>query len=141
MNTVLDGRPKTPWHLWVIGGIATLWNGFGCYIYYMAMIRDPETLAGAPPEMVAALEAAPAWSHGAWALGVWGALLGALLLLARSRFAVYAFALSLLGLAGSSIYEITYDVPSDVVQSVTIWAIALALMAYSLGMKSIGVLR
>lgn len=39
------------------------------------------------------------WMETAWAIGVWGAFLGALLLLARSRHAAAAFALSLLGLA------------------------------------------
>lgn len=23
---------RTPWHLWVVGVIAVLWNGFGCSI-------------------------------------------------------------------------------------------------------------
>ncbi len=56
---------KAPWHLWVIGLVTLIWNGFGCYIYTMAMTRNPAIMADAPPEMVAALNAAPAWSNGA----------------------------------------------------------------------------
>ncbi|MHA7819115.1 MAG: hypothetical protein ACX930_05660 [Erythrobacter sp.] len=135
------GRPKAPWHLWVCGVLSVLWNGFGCYIYTMAMIRDPDTLAGAPPEMVAALHAAPAWSHAVWAFGVWGGLAGSLLLLARSRWAVAAFALSLAGLIGTAVYEVIYAVPVDLPQTAAIWVVAVFLMFYSLRMRSKGVLR
>ncbi|MBY6218424.1 hypothetical protein [Qipengyuania aquimaris] len=134
-----DGA-NTPWHLWLIGALGVLWNGLGCYIYTMAMTRDPETLASAPPEMVAALEAAPAWSNGAWAFGVWGGLAGSLLLLARSRFAVPVFVVSLLGLVGTTYYEITWDVPVDEVQRLTIWGAALFLLFYSWSMRKRGVL-
>lgn len=140
MNSTF-GKPKVPWHLWAVGVIATLWNGFGCTIYYLAMIRDPETLAQAPPEMVAALDAAPTWSHAVWALGVWGGLLGSLLLLARTRWAVSAFAASLAGLIGTAIYEVMYAVPVNLPQTIAIWGVALFLMFYSLRMKARGVLR
>lgn len=132
---------KAPWHLWLVGVLGALWNGFGCYIYTMAMIRDPETMASAPPEMVAAFEAAPAWSNGAWALGVWGGLAGSLLLLARSRFALHCFAISLLGLIGTTTYELSWDVPADEVQRLAIWAAALVLLGYSWTMRKRGLLR
>lgn len=130
-----------PWHLWLVGVLGTLWNGFGCYIYTMAMTRDPETMASAPPEMVAAFEEAPAWSNGAWALGVWGGLAGSLLLLARSRFALHSFAISLLGPIGTTTYEMNWDVPVDEVQRLAIWAAALVLLGYSWIMRKRGLLR
>ncbi|WFL77955.1 hypothetical protein P7228_02495 [Altererythrobacter arenosus] len=132
---------QVPWHLWAVAIVGTLWNGFGSYIYTMAMIRDPATLATAPPEMVAALEAAPAWSNGAWALGVWGGLAGSLLLLVRSKWAVTALAVSLAGLVGSTIYEFAWDVPVDRVQQLSIWGIALFLLWYAWTMRKRGVLR
>ncbi|EDL48235.1 Predicted membrane protein [Erythrobacter sp. SD-21] len=130
-----------PWHLWLVGVLGALWNGFGCYIYTMAMTRDPEIMASAPPEMVAAFEEAPAWSNGAWALGVWGGLAGSLLLLARSRFALHSFAISLLGLIGTTTYEMNWDVPVDEVQRLAIWAAALVLLGYSWIMRKRGLLR
>jgi uncharacterized membrane protein len=39
----------------------------------------------------------PSWLTAFWAIGVWGGLAGALLLLMRSRYSVWAFALSLIG--------------------------------------------
>ena len=129
------------WHIWAVGLLGAAWNAFGCYIYTMAMIRDPDTLAAAPPAMVAALEAAPAWSNGAWAFGVWGGLTGCVLLLLRSRFAVAAFCISLAGLIGSTTYEVLYAVPVDRVQQATIWLMALALLGYALFLRRRGLLR
>ncbi len=135
-----EGHSGTPWHLWVVGLVATLWNGFGCYMYVMAMIRDPATFAAAPPEMVAAFEVAPAWSHGAWALGVWGGLAGSLLLLLRNRIAIHAFVVSLVGLVGTTTYETMWDVPVDQIQRLVIWVIALFLLWYGWTMRRRGVL-
>lgn len=135
------GEAATPWHLWVVGALALMWNAFGCYIYTMTMLRDPALMAQTPPEMVAVLDATPAWANGAWAFGVWGALAGSVLLLLRSRAAVWAFVVSLLGLAGTAIYEVLYSVPMNPAQAVTIWAIALFLVWYALKMRREGVLK
>ena len=132
---------KTPWHLWVVGGVTLIWNAFGCYIYTMAMTRNPAIMADAPPEMVAALDAAPAWSNGAWALGVWGGLAGSALLLFRNRWAFTALAVSVIGLIGTTIYETMWDAPVDRAQQLTIWAVALFLLWYAWGMRKNGVLR
>ena len=48
--------------------------------------------------------AMPTWMYGPWILGVWGAVAGSILLLMRSRFAVWAFGLSLIGAVVSLIY-------------------------------------
>lgn len=133
-------RSGTPWHLWVVGVLGALWNGFGCYVYLMAMTRDAATFAAAPPEMVAAFEAAPAWSNGAWALGVWGGLAGSLLLLLRMRLALHIFAVSLFGLIGSTTYEIMWKVPVDEGQRLAIWAVALFLLGYAWFVSKRGVL-
>jgi hypothetical protein len=134
-------RAGTPWHLWVVGVLGAFWNGFGCYIYTMAMIRDPKTFASAPPEMVAAFEAAPAWSNGAWAFGVWGGLAGSLLLLMRRRWAVPVFIISLLGLVGTTFYEIAWEVPADEAQRMAIWVVAVGLLAYAFWQGRRGTLR
>lgn len=132
---------RTPWHLWAVGIVSLLWNAFGCYIYSMTMLGDPAMLAQTPPEVRALLETAPAWSTGAWAIGVWGALAGSLLLLLRNRVAVWAFALSLAGLALTAVYEMSVAMPMNAAQTVTIWAIALFLLAYAWTMRGRGVLR
>ncbi len=137
----MEAAKQTPWHLWAVGIVSLIWNAIGCYIYVMAMTRNPAVMADAPPEMVAALEAAPAWSNGTWALGVWGGLAGSMLLLLRSGWSVAAFAISVLGLIGSTAYEVMWDVPVDRVQQVTIWVIALFLLWYARSMRQRSKLR
>ncbi|NJS15456.1 MAG: hypothetical protein HC788_13710 [Sphingopyxis sp.] len=35
----MTGNTKTPLHLWIVGGIATLWNAFGATDYFMTRTR------------------------------------------------------------------------------------------------------
>lgn len=130
-----EASSKGPRHLWAVGVVSLLWNAIGCYIYTMTMLRDPAMMADAPPEMRAAIEAAPAWANAAWALGVWGALLGSTFLLLRRSWAVPAFLVSLIGLAGTAIYETSAGVPMNVAQVIAIWAIALFLLWYAWTMR------
>lgn len=132
---------KAPTHLWIVGGLSALWNAFGCYMYSMTMMRDPALMAQTPPDVREAILAAPAWANGAWALGVWGALLGSILLLLRKQLAVHAFALSLVGLAGTAVFEATSGVPVNVPQLAMIWAVALFLLWYAWRQRAAGVLR
>jgi hypothetical protein len=96
MATNVQGR-AAPAHLWIVGILALLWNGFGCYDYLMSVTANAAYLAKLPADAVAYQQALPAFVTAFWALGVWGGLAGALLLLMRSRYAVWAFALSLIG--------------------------------------------
>lgn len=95
MATAAQGR--TPTHLWIIGILALLWNGYACYDYLMTVTANADYLSKLPPDMVAYMNGLPAWTTAAWALGVWGGLIGSVLLLIRSRYAVWAFAVSLIG--------------------------------------------
>src|SRR5688500_9135122 len=92
----------TPMHLWVVGGLSLLWSAFGCYDYLMTRNRDTEYLASMMPQvdpnaMLAWVDGFPVWAQFGWGLGVWGGLAASILLLMRSRWAVWAFALSLIG--------------------------------------------
>ena len=99
---------KTPWHIWVVGLITLMWHAFGAYDYTMSELRDAAYLSMMPEDqragMLAYLDAMPSWAVANWALGVWGSVLGSVLILARSRHAVNAFVVSLLGFIGTSLY-------------------------------------
>jgi hypothetical protein len=88
---------KTPWHLWVIGVAAVLWNSIGAYDYVMTMYGGMDYLrqAGMSEAFVAEFARMPLWMSVAWPVAVWSAVAGSVLLLARSRWAFPAFALSL----------------------------------------------
>ena len=99
---------KTPWHLWVVGLLGLLWNGFGAYDYIMshgAGADDYMSGMGMTEAQLAYMEAMPAWTSAPWALGVWGALLGTVLLLLRLKWAFHAFVASLIGLLISLVYS------------------------------------
>ena len=95
MATTAAGR--VPAHLWIVGILALLWNAFGCYDYLMTNLHNAAYLAAFPADQLVYLNSLPAWLTAFWAFGVWGGLAGSLLLLARSRHAVLAFGLSVVG--------------------------------------------
>ena len=97
------GTSKAPWHLWVVGGVAILWNAFGCVDFTLTQLQGEVWLRNMKmtEAQIAAFGAMPAWTHVAWAVGVWGGLLGGVLLLLRRRLALPVFIASCAGfLAG-----------------------------------------
>ena len=83
-----------------------------------------------------------------WGLGVWGGLLGALLLLLRSRYAVWAYAASMLGIVLSIGYQLALapplpgaDGPMFKIFPWVIIAIGVFMLWYSWSMEKKGVLR
>lgn len=90
---------KTPWHLWVIGGVSLLWNAFGALDYVMTQTRHAGYMSAFSEEQLAFFYGMPAWVDGAWAIAVWGGVLGSICLLLRRRLAVLVFLLSFLAMA------------------------------------------
>jgi hypothetical protein len=141
-------RTATPWHLWAVGLLSLAWNGMGALDYTMTHSRNAAYLSAMTPEQMAWLDGFPIWASTAWATGVWFALAGSILLLARSRWAVGAFALALVGIAGTTLYEFGLsDMPASLDTTgaklfcAAIWAVTLALLWYAARMRARGVLR
>ena len=136
-------------HLWIVGLLALLWNGFGCVDYLMTRMRNTDYLAsmmpGTDPEKIYAyVDSFPVWAQAGWGLGVWGGLAGAVLLLMRSRYAVWAFALSLIGAVLGLGYQIAnpggmHEGPDLVPYAII--AVAAFLLWYSWSQDKRGVLR
>ena len=142
-------RHTTPVHLWIVGIVSLLWNSFGCYDYAMTKL-DPAGYLGSMGLSQAAMDymtGLPAWLTAFWALGVWGSLAGSLLLLARSRHAVTAFAASLTGFVVSQVAEAILPRPAGIMSPamyVVTGVIAVALLAqllYARRQAANGVLR
>ncbi|MEE4289055.1 MAG: hypothetical protein V2J14_06775 [Erythrobacter sp.] len=114
MNGRIIGRPKTPWHLWVVAVLGLLWNGGGGASNYINVkLATPEFFAaqaealGTTPAIVTEYFGTyPLWADILYGLGVWGAVAGSVLLLARSRFAIIAFWASLIGFLGGVVYGV-----------------------------------
>ena len=144
---------KTPIHLWIIGVAALLWNGFGCFDYFMTRTRGTayiesmmHTVEG--EAIMAYINAFPIWAAAGWGLGVWGGLAGAILLLMRHRWAVPVLLASLVGAVVGIGYQLAN--PSGIgelstgvnaVMPYVIIAIAIALFVYARAMRMRGVLR
>ncbi|KIC56346.1 hypothetical protein [Brevundimonas nasdae] len=142
---------KTPWHLWLVGVLSLLWNGFGAFDFIQTTTRGEAYMraAGFDDAMVAYYEAMPGWMYVPWTLGVWGAVIGSVMLLLRRRWAVPAFGLSLLGALISLIYGKLIDPPPPAPPElaamswmpIVILLIAVLLFGYAFNMRKRGVLR
>ena len=142
---------KTPWHLWLVGVLSLLWNGFGAFDFIQTTTRGEAYMraAGFDDAMVAYYEAMPGWMYVPWTLGVWGAVIGSVMLLLRRRWAVPAFGLSLLGALISLIYGKLMDPPPPAPPElaamgwmpIVILLIAVLLFGYAFNMRKRGVLR
>ncbi|MEO7365951.1 MAG: hypothetical protein ABIW03_06500 [Sphingomicrobium sp.] len=153
MENTVETRAGTPMHLWIVGGLAALWSCFGCYDYLMTRMRNTDYLASMMPTvdpnaMLAWVDAFPLYAQVGWGLGVWGGLAGAVLLLLRSRWAVWGMGLSLVGAVLGLGYQIAAAPPlagaDDMMSKVMPFAIILiaaALLLYARAMEKKGVLR
>lgn len=140
---------KAPWHLWLIGIVSLLWNAMGALDYTMTQTRNESWMGQFTPEQLEYFYGFPTWAVACWALGVWGALLGSVLLLLRSRFSLWAFVISLLGITGTWVYQFAIS-DTDFGQiagagaiwfSAAIVLVAFLLLWYARAMNVRGVLR
>lgn len=144
MTMAIEGRSKAPWHLWVVGVVTLLFNAMGIVSYMTTRLGMLEQM-GLTPDQIAFMNSYPAWISAFWALGVWGAFAGSLLLLARSRWAVMAMMVAMVGLIGTTIgnYAVL-DVPAAMqapALDAAIWVVTVFLLVYAMRMKAAGVLR
>ena len=141
---------KTPWHLWVVGGVSLLWNAYGGFDFIMSTTRGEAYWreSGMTQPMIDYYNAMPAWMYAPWTLGVWGAVIGSILLLLRNRLAVPAFAASVVGAVTSLLYGLMNPMPplppAMAVMTYMAWvivAVAALLLWYAWTMGKRGVLR
>ncbi len=142
----LNAKPNAPTSFWIVAVLSLIWNLFGCYDYLMSQLSPASYFAsmGMGPESNAYMANLPPWLTAFWALGVWGSLVGSLLLLARSRRAWLAFALSLLGLAVSQLTQALVLLPPEPAPmglTIVIWSAVVFFVIYARSMAANGVLR
>lgn len=146
-SSARTGRVRTPVHLWIVGTLALLWNAMGAFDYLATQLKLDFYMSQFSEEQLAYFYGFPAWAVAGWAFGVWGALAGAVGLLLRRRWAVWAFAVSLAGLVVSSLFTLVLSNGAEImgtagaVFSAVIWAVAIVLLVYSRAMASRAVLR
>lgn len=148
-NMTGDTNLKAPWHLWLVGAIAVLFNAIGVFDFVMSMAQGAVYMAkaGMTPAQIAHYQEMPAWMTLVWAIGVWGAFLGSILLLLRNRLALPVFAVSLAAFLLSLLYTYVLTNDGDVMgremamANVVITILLLFFIFYSRLMTKRGVLR
>jgi hypothetical protein len=101
-----DAPLKMPWHIWLIGVVAVLFNFIGVFDFVMSMAQGAEyqAKAGMTPDQIAHYLGMPGWMTVVWAVGVFGAFLASILLLLRKKLALPVFVLSLAAFLVSLLY-------------------------------------
>lgn len=141
------GTARTPWHLWVIGALALLWNAMGAFDYVMTKTKNAAYMSAFTPEQLAFFYGLPAWVVATWAIAVWGGVLGALLLLLRRRLAVEVLLASLLAMVVTTIHNYGLSNGMAVIGdafslgfTAVIFLVALGLFLYARTLRRRGVL-
>jgi hypothetical protein len=140
---------ERPWHLWVVGVIAVLFNGIGVFDWIMNLLQGADYLAsaGMTQPQIDHYIGLPLWMKAIWTIGVWSALLGSVLILMRNRRAATVFAVSLAAFLVSLLYTYVLTDGGDIlgqrmaVASAFITAVLVFLMAYARVMAKRGVLH
>jgi len=149
MSTTTDVTIRTPWHLWLVGVIAVLFNAIGVFDFVMSMAQGASYLAsaGLTPAQIAHFQEMPGWMTAVWAIGVWGAMVGSVLILLRKKLAFPVFAVSLAAFLVNQLYTYVLTDGGEImggqiaITSVVIAALLLFFMWYSGLMARRGVLR
>jgi hypothetical protein len=140
---------SAPLPFWIISGISLLWNAFGGYDYIMTRQRNAEYLGqmGNANDILKWIDAFPIWAQVLWPVGVWASVIGSVLLLLRSRHAVAAFLVSLVGAVGSFAAQMMIPVPASLdttanqIMPFVIVAIIVFLWWYARRSLARGILR
>ncbi|MBB1473049.1 sugar transporter [Luteimonas sp. MC1782] len=138
---------KVPASVWIVGGLALLWNLIGVAAFTMQVAMPEQALAAMPADQRAIYEATPAWLYLFYGLATIGGVLGSIGLLLRRRWAVpvYLLALAALVVQVLASFAVTPAWTTGGVSSlgfpVLLVAIAFGLWWFARYMAARGVLR
>jgi hypothetical protein len=140
---------KTPWHLWLVGVVAVLFNSIGVFDFVMSLAQGDAYLAsaGLTPAQVAHYHQMPVWMTADWAVGVFRALIGSALILLRHKLAWPILAVSLAAFLLMQVYNYVLTDggkilgPSMAITSAIIAGLLALFTAYAWWMTRRGVLK
>lgn len=141
-----EAGANTPAHLWLAGILALLWNAMGVFDYLATRMRWEFYMNQFTQAQLDYFYGLPAWVVAAWAVAVWTGLAGAAGLLMKRAWAGWAFALSLAGIAVTTLYTFGLSEgasimgTSGVVFSIVIAVVAVFLYVYARRMTRRGIL-
>ena len=139
--------PRTPWHLWVVGGLYLLWSAAGALNFVMTETHNAAYMKGFTPAQLDYFYGFPGWAVTIWGVATWGGIFGSLLLLARKCLAgpfllvsfICQVLLTLYNFALSDGMKYMGGVAA-LVFSVAIFVVGFLLWRYACAMRRRGVL-
>ncbi|EAQ29346.1 hypothetical protein NAP1_01200 [Erythrobacter sp. NAP1] len=134
MQAILSRRDETggamPWHMLAVGILVLVWSMM-VFAKYGALGTASGEISG--------------WTQVYVAACVWGSFAGAILLLARSRWAVQAFVTGIVGIMAASFTMIVLNSPAGNIYHMPalfgLWVITQTALLYALRVRSRGLLR
>lgn len=99
----LSRHPKAPVHLWVVGLLLVLWNGWGVAL---AIAAQTASLPVADPDIAAYFAAQPSWLVLVADIGPLAGIAGSVALLLQSRWAPLLFVAHLGVITLTNLYEV-----------------------------------
>lgn len=140
---------KRPWHLWLIGVLAILWNSVGAVDYVMTQTKNEAYMSAFSEIQLEYFYGLPSWVVAAWAIAIWASVLGSVLLIMAKKLCVPVFLVSLIGVIITSIqnyglssgYEVMGGTPTSLIFPMIIFIVATGLYFYSRSMSAKGVLQ
>ena len=140
---------RTPWHIWVVGILATLWNAGGAWNYTALKLQISSVLDQMTEPQIDFFMSMPAWATATWALAVWGAVIGSILILMRRAMAFPVLVISFVSMLITTVHNfLLADVPmTDIMPpgaalfSVAIFVVSLLLIWYAKVQRDAGRLR
>ena len=143
MSTRSEPPIKTPWHIWVVGGLTLLWNGSGAVTI---LLGQAGWLPGLSADEAAYYAAQPWWFVILTDIASLAPVAAGVALFFRSRLAVWLFAVSLFFIIVNNLYDLTAGTSRTLVNqgalivTITIVVIAVHQVVYALVMEKRGVL-
>lgn len=139
-------KGNTPWHLWVVGILAVLWNAMGAIDYTMTKTKNEAWMGAFPPEQLEYFYNLPAWAVACWAIAVWFGVVGSILLLLKRRSAVWVFFISFIAALMTAVYNYGLSAGYEVmglfglIFAIVILVVAFLLYIYARAMRNRAVL-
>ena len=135
---------RTPWHLWAVGALSFLWNAMGAATIVMAQLGK---LPNIDADEAAYYAAQPLWLVIATDIALFAAVFAAIALLLRSKLAVPLFALSVIAIFVTNIYDLASAKSrmladqGALIMTIVIAVLAILQLYYAFAMKRRSVLK
>ncbi|TRD10678.1 hypothetical protein FGU71_01545 [Erythrobacter insulae] len=117
-----------------VGGLTLIWALYGAARFLavqFGILGDPHTASAE----LAHFASYPIWASAFWALTVWGCIAGSAMLLLRSSWAIQAFVVAVIGLIGTSAYQLSLSINPFAFEAMPIamatWIIAVASILFA----------